>query len=186
MPEHELPSPELLRKLVDYNPAAGTLSWKARPTSMFKPGPHQVWACDMWNRRYAGQAAFNTLSDKGYLRGLLFSKQFFAHRVVWAIHFNTHPKSFIDHINGDPTDNRIENLRLVDAQANSRNAKRHCQNMSGVTGVRWQDSIEKWVARITVDYKTHYLGCFDTLEEAKEARAKAEISNGFHPNHGRD
>lgn len=57
-----------------------------------------------------------------YLRVTCLGKKFLLHRVVWHLHGNTVPQGFvIDHIDGDKTNNRVENLRCVPSQINSRN-----------------------------------------------------------------
>lgn len=58
-----------------------------------------------------------------------------AHRIVWALHYPLSSDKVIDHIDGDPWNNKIENLREVDHKINSRNTKRSVNNKSGVTGV---------------------------------------------------
>ena len=68
----------------------------------------------------------------------------------------------IDHINGDPLDNRIKNLRVCSHKENCRNRKGNNK------GVR-QISSGKFSARITVNCKERYLGSFVTKKEALEA-----------------
>ena len=79
----------------------------------------------------------------------------------------------IDHINGDPTDNRRCNLRLCTPKENSRNSAPTKSSKTGVVGVKIVPS-GKYVAQIMVNRKNILLGTFDTLEEAAEARRQAE------------
>ena len=73
----------------------------------------------------------------------------------------------IDHINHQPFDNRKSNLRICD----------HCENLRNrkAKGYMFVKRKKKWMAQIKVNYKSIGLGYFDTEEEAKEARRKAEI-----------
>ena len=81
----------------------------------------------------------------------------------------------VDHINGDPLDNRRENLRIVTQQENNMNLSMRKTNKSGVSGVCWDKSTNKWKAEITYKYKKINLGRFDTLEETTKARKDAEM-----------
>lgn len=80
-----------------------------------------------------------------------------------------------DHIHGKDTrnDNRKSNLRIVTHSQNMMNRKLS-NNKSGVTGVFWDKNINKWLAYINVDKVRHYLGSFDSFENAKSVRKKAE------------
>lgn len=91
----------------------------------------------------------------------------------------------IDHINGDPADNRPENLRAVSHQVNQQNQRRRADNSSGVTGVYWNKSANKWQAYIRTDGRMKYLGVFDSVDDAARVRKIAENTYGFHENHGR-
>lgn len=64
------------------------------------------------------------------------------HRIVWALHFPISEYKVIDHIDGNPWNNRIENLREVDRATNSRNMKRSTSNKSGVTGVNFKKNVD--------------------------------------------
>lgn len=83
----------------------------------------------------------------------------------------------VDHINGNPSDNRKENLRIVSHQENTWNQKMRTNNKSGITGI-WYDKREErtkhWVAEIKVNGKKIALGSFSTKEEAIQAREFAE------------
>lgn len=80
----------------------------------------------------------------------------------------------IDHINGNPADNRKENLRLLTQRENMKNMKCYSNNTSGHTGVFWTKLEKKWKARITVDGRVIHLGTFTTYEEAVKVREQAE------------
>ena len=80
----------------------------------------------------------------------------------------------VDHINRNKLDNRRENLRFVTQHINSINKGMNSNNTSGYTGVKFRKDIGKWSARIMFNYKDIALGCYDTKEEAIEARKRGE------------
>jgi hypothetical protein len=177
----ELPDPELLRKLLRYEPETGKLFWNHRPLEMF--GKKRIWAT--WNTRWAGREAFTSTDGHGYQQGQLLSRRMHAHRVIWAVMTGRWPTGQIDHINGVRNDNRLLNLREVSVSENRKNQRRRLNNTSGVTGVSWAHDKQKWLADIRVDGKQIYIGRFDDFEDAVAARKAAEKTYGFHPNHGR-
>ena len=107
------------------------------------------------------------------------------HRVVYALVHGSWPEQFIDHQNGDTLDNRVENLRDVSNRENTLNRKLHKSNTSGIAGVYWCNAVNRWAARIRVNYKGIYLGSFSCIEETIAARKAAEIKHGFPVNHGK-
>ena len=131
-----------------------------------------------WNTRYALKEAF-TAVRQGYRTGAIHNRLYQAHRVVWAMHNGEWPKGQIDHINGDRSDNRIENLRDVDAFQNSQNSRLRTDNTSGTPGVTFFKERGQWTARICVNGKRHHLGYFSSAEDASKARMEAEIKLGF-------
>ena len=89
--------------------------------------------------------------------------------------FNFPTDCVIDHINGNTLDNRRENLRLVSKQQNNLNRKTHKNNKLKVKGVYYEKRMNKYRPYIRIQGKLKYLGSYETLEEAKEVRAKAEL-----------
>lgn len=187
MAKRPLPSPEVLRQLLRYEPETGKLFWKERGPEWFKTkdrrGPE--WAMRGWNSAFAGKEAFTTLTN-GYRQGSVFGRGCLAHRLIWAIVHGEHPPEEIDHINGNRSDNRISNLRSVSSLDNAKNICRRSDNSSGTTGVMWNRASGKWRARIMVDQKEIHLGQFADIQAAIAARKAAEWKLGFHPNHGRE
>lgn len=80
-----------------------------------------------------------------------------------------------DHIDHNELNNRRYNLRKASQLDNIRNSKRSKNNTSGFIGVGWLASINKWRARIMVNYKEVPLGYFDNIEDAIKARLKGEL-----------
>lgn len=79
----------------------------------------------------------------------------------------------VDHINGNPLDNRRQNLRVCTVGENNRNNRGRSQGTSGVTGVSCYNN--KWKARIKINRKDIHLGVFDNKEDAIKARKEAEV-----------
>ena len=86
---------------------------------------------------------------------------------------------WVDHLNGDRLDNRRENLRLATPSQNGLNRARPGRaNRSGFIGVR-KHSAGRWSAQVQVERKQHYLGLFDTPEEAAAAVAAFRVEKGL-------
>lgn len=73
---------------------------------------------------------------------------------------------FVDHINGDATDCRRENMRLANRAENGWNRGPNANNASGYKGVFWNSKLQKWHAAIKVNGKNRSLGQFASAEEA--------------------
>ena len=93
------------------------------------------------------------------------------HRLI----MNALPNEYIDHINQQKNDNRKINLRKCSHKENDRNKGLCITNKSGITGVCWDKSRDKWSSQITVDTKTIHLGRYDEINDAIKSRLKAEI-----------
>lgn len=81
----------------------------------------------------------------------------------------------IDHINQDPLDNRLKNLRPTSASHNATNKAKRSDNTSGVTGVYWSKERKKWLAMISINKKLKLMGTFKSKNEAIKCRKSAEI-----------
>lgn len=82
-----------------------------------------------------------------------------------------------DHWDQDKTNNRKLNLRIVTPSENSINRKMRSDNKSGYRGVWRHASNKYWCAQIGFEGKREYLGCFEEIDDAVEARRKAEIKH---------
>ena len=114
------------------------------------------------------------IANKGYRQIMVDCKLYMAHRLAWLYAYGDHPKDFIDHINRNPDDNRICNLRLATSSQNQQNTKIRITNTSGVKGIGYIHSSKSWRARITKEHKTYDLGRFKSLQDAVKARQDAE------------
>lgn len=181
MAAKELPEIEVISRLLDYNSDTGLMTWRERGAEDFSCEVVTEGVVSAWNARFAGSVA-GTHDNRGYIRVTIDTRRYLAHRLAWKLVNGAEPE-FIDHINGDRTDNRIENLRPVSRTQNNRNRANQHNNKSGVPGVRLRGG--HWVAEIKVAGSIRYLGQFDSINEASIARHAAEKVLDYHPNHGR-
>ena len=166
------PEISLLRDILDYNHESGALTWKASDKRS-----------DSWNKRYAGVAALQSIEPTGYLRGTIGGSQYKAHVICWGIYYGRYPSLEIDHINGNKSDNRIENLRSASRSENQINIGIRLNNTSGYKGASWKSRNGKWQSQIQLNGKTKYLGLYNTAEEAGAAYDNA--SRKYHGEFGR-
>ena len=80
----------------------------------------------------------------------------------------------VDHKDGNPLNNRRNNLRICSQAENNRNICKKKPETSNYTGVDWCEKLSKWRARITLNYRSIHLGYFKNIEDAKKARREAE------------
>lgn len=116
-------------------------------------------------------------SDRGdgYRRLFFGSTQHYAHRVAWLMHHGYWSENEIDHIDRNPSNNSIKNLREVSHSCNMKNKSRCSTNASGVAGVGWCAPIQKWRVRMFADGKHKSFGLYGELIDAAKARYNAEV-----------
>ena len=108
---------------------------------------------------HLGSGGYRQLNYKG--------KAYPVHHLVWALAHGKFPDR-LDHIDGNRMNNRLENLRECSAAQNSHNTKLSKANKSGYKGV-YSQAGGRWYARIRAHGKSHYLGLFDSAEDAAKA-----------------
>ena len=178
---NKLPSQRVLCRLLSLDPHCAHIFWRPRPTWMFG-GRHGV--ANSWNGKFAGQRAFTAQDSYGYFKGEVLGIKTSAHRVIWKMVYGTDP-NFIDHIDGNTANNKLNNLRSVTHQENCRNSKQRSDNTSGCTGVSWTARDKKWRAYIMGPYGVVSLGYFKTKPEALAARKAGAALLNYGPSHGR-
>lgn len=109
------------------------------------------------------------ITKEGYKSLTINYKKYLIHRLVWFYVNKKWPTEFIDHINGNKLDNRIENLREATNSQNNFNAKLSKKNTSGCKGIVFNKNRKKWQAQIGFNNKYIYLGLFENFELAKQA-----------------
>ena len=159
-------SKEYLHELFEYRD--GELYWKISPANCIKSG--DIVGC----------------IDKtsGYRRFRFKNKNYNTHQFIFLMHYGFLPE-MIDHIDCNPSNNKIENLRPADRYTNQQNRKLDEKNSCGYKNVTWRANRGKWYVRIKANGKYVTKGGFDNPKEANIVASKLrEQLFGEFANHG--
>jgi hypothetical protein len=126
---NNLPPVEYLEECFLFDRDTGILTWKTRPLSHFETTHHR----NIWNTRHACKPAGN-LRSSGYLNTGINGKLYPNHRIIWKMATRLDPIEEIDHINGNPSDNRLCNLREASKSRNRCNSGVGKHNLLQVKG----------------------------------------------------
>ena len=152
---HEI-TQEYLQSLFDYRD--GELYWKIKPSKKVKIN-----------------AKCGCIHANGYLRTKVKDKVWLNHRIIFLYHHGYLPK-YIDHIDTNKLNNKIENLRPTTNAQNQHNVKLSAKNTSGYKNVSFCPQTKKWAVKITVNKLKKTIGRYDDIEladlVAQEARIK--------------
>lgn len=150
------------RELFHYDQETGIIIWIVSKKGL-KAGSYAG---------YIDSAGYRIIRIKG--------RNYKAHRLAWLLAYHFFPSLDIDHINGDRSDNRIENLRQVTNSENQQNQRiARKDNKTGMLGVCFHEHSKKFNARIKLNGKQISLGYFETAAEAHEKYLHAKRQ--FHP-----
>lgn len=150
-----------LKELFTYEPDTGILRWRSgggnKKKSLIAGTPNK------WN----------------YLAVKVDGVNYTAHRLAWLYIYGYMP-SQLDHIDGNPHNNAIANLREANSYQNARNKRLRKDNKSGFKGVNWHSRDKVWTAQIRATgddcvSKTYYLGQFSNRLDAAKAYNEAAI-----------
>lgn len=128
-----------------------------------------VFHTDLKYKGYVSQFSWHKKAT-GYVETKINDKMYMAHRLL----IDAKDGEFVDHINRDRQDNRLSNLRICTTSQNIFNSKIRSNNKSGVIGVWFLNSKQKWIADIKINNRKYRLGYFDKKEDAIECRKQAE------------
>ena len=133
-----------------YDDTDGTLYWKVR----------------LSRRTNWGEKVGHLNEKYGYYKVGIDRKLYRLHNVIWNWHFGEIPEGkTVDHIDGDPTNNRIDNLRLATPRQQNLNCNRK--------GYSWCKRSKKWQVLHRKNGRQLFLGRYNTEEEARTAYLNA-------------
>ena len=132
--------------------------WYDSETGLFR------WRNERNNGKIKPWSVAGSPDDRGYMQVCIGETHYRSHRLAWLYMMGTMPSDSIDHINMNKGDNRWCNLRAATSSQNKWNTALRKDNKTGVKGVRFVSG--KYRAAVKVAGVEHYLGRFDTIDEA--------------------
>lgn len=122
-------------------------------------------------------------NSQGHLRVKIEGRYIFLHRIAFYMEYGECPDQ-IDHINGDPSDNRMANLRPCGYGQNAMNRGVQSNNTSGYKGVSFHKASGLWNSYVNCDGKRVSLGYYKTPEKAgavSDAKRREFHGEFYHP-----
>lgn len=157
-------SVDFLRDLLDYDAQSGSLKWRLRTNENF-------------NSKYAGTEAGAKHKSGAIQIQLTFDgkgRLFWAHRIAWCHYHGCWPDGLIDHRDGNPSNNKIDNLRLANGSQNGCN-KRELRGAIPFRGV-YEFGDGKFAAQIKFHGKWRWLGLHSSPSSAAKAYDDAAVN----------
>ena len=171
---------DIVRELLDYNPATGAFVWRWRDIKWFEDARSQ----SSWNTKWAGKPALTILRtvspELQYFACTIMSVRYPAHRIAFLWMTGRMPDE-IDHDDGDGTNNRWANLIEKTHANNQCNMRRHRRDGKPIAV---HVGVYPKAGRYRAKIRNRWLGVFDTLDEAIAARQVAQRELGFTERHG--
>lgn len=157
-----LPSIDIVRSALSYDPETGLLTWR------WRDGFFQSW-----NVRRAGEIAGHLDKTTGYIVINIDGELYKAHRLAWLLHYGEEPPTQIDHEDRNRSNNKIGNLRPAPGSRNQQNRCRRKKSglPKGVYRISsaGSNAPHPFAAEIKTPQERLYLGSFSTPEAAHEA-----------------
>jgi hypothetical protein len=146
---------ERLKQLLDYSPDTGLFYWRVDRGGI-----------------KAGSIA-GARRESGYITISVDSRLYRAHQLAWLWMTGRWPAQFVDHKDMQKDNNRWANLREATKSQNQMNTRLQSNNTTGHKGVTWFKQYGKYQVMVWKNRKAHFIGYFETLEEAATARNTA-------------
>ena len=142
-----------LKEVLEYSSETGALIWRISPVNSVKIG-----------------ATAGSKQSSGYLTLMYKGKAYKAHGLAWLYMYGEISEDkYVDHIDGNKSNNTIANLRLCTQLENNKNRRLNSNNTSGYKGVNWNKKDCNWQANASLNGKIKYLGSYATSKDASIA-----------------
>ena len=135
------------------------------------------------SRAIKGQIAGSILKD-GYRQVKIGHKSYKVHRIIFLMKYGYLPEQ-VDHINGNRSDNCLENLRPATNATNQYNRKPQKSNTTGHKNIHWCNRSQRYVVSFRVNGKLSSYGYFKDIKEAKSVAMQKRVElHKEYANHG--
>jgi hypothetical protein len=139
----------------------------------YKDG-HLYWKVKKCKNVLIGQKA-GSYAPKNNIDVMISGQVYKAHRLIFLMLHGYLPK-FIDHIDRNPLNNKIENLRAATGTQNMCNTKLRIDNKSGEKGVLWDKRALRWRTVCVYQKKQYSAGSFKNIDDAIKSVRKLRES----------